>query len=54
MLMRNPVYKPSATDNERELSDGGPLVEHSPREMLLGQIVLLLLLVLAVLLRSMH
>lgn len=55
MLMRNPEYQSPATDNESKRGpvDHEPFVVHSAREMLLGQIVLILLLGIAILLRSM-
>ncbi|QDV26394.1 hypothetical protein [Aureliella helgolandensis] len=47
MLMRNPEYK-TVGNLELDVSSDG----HSPAAMLLGQIVLLLLFVVAIMLRS--
>ncbi len=47
MLMRNPDYKADA-----EQEQGSSRDTHSPRKMLLGQVVLFLLFAIAILLRS--
>lgn len=52
MLMRNPEDRVQSAC-ECEMAKGEALVERTPREMLLGQIVLLLLFVIAIILRSM-
>ena len=52
MLMRTPEYQvEDQVESKRGLD--GPFVVHTPREMLLGQVVLILLLVIAILLRTM-
>ena len=54
MLMRDPEHKRSATatSDHRASVQNPQFVEHSPREILLGQILWMLLLVIAILLRS--
>lgn len=51
MLMRNPEYR-FQHPYEREFAADKSCVAPTPREMLLGQFVLLLLFVIAILLRS--
>lgn len=52
MLMRNAEYQVEhARENSRLV--GEPLVDDAPREMLLGQFVLILLFAIAILLRAM-
>lgn len=51
MLMRNPEYQiENAQECRRQI--GEPFVVHTSREMLLGQLVVILLLVIAILLRA--
>ncbi|MEO8270867.1 MAG: hypothetical protein ABI557_14175 [Aureliella sp.] len=52
MLMRNPEYRlENALENQRNCIASA--VDYAPREMLLGQLVLLLLFVIAILMRAM-
>ncbi len=51
MLMRNPEYQiENALESRRHI--GEPLVVHTSREMLLGQLVVISWLVIAILLRA--
>ncbi len=53
MLMRNPEY-PVENAQKCKLHVGEPPAVHTPREMLLGQLVVLLWLIIAILLRAMN
>lgn len=52
MLMRNREYRVERAQEGR-CDVAEPLVDYAPREMLLGQFVLILLFLIAILLRSM-
>ena len=51
MLMRNPEYQAQdRVENKGRLDE--PFVVHTPREMLVGQIALIMMFVIAILLRT--
>ena len=52
MLMRNPEYQVDNTHESRRVASE-PLIVGTPREMLLGQIVVILILAIAILPRAM-